>query len=94
MSGKNQSRGIHIEGPPNLLERAAFGVGWALDFALVKPRRVRQRLRIEWMSIRNAYRAGFHRLKPGQFGYAARRERATYAHERAAATGASDRQVA
>ena len=89
--------GIH-RSPLTRLERAAYRLGWAVDFALAKPRRVRDRLRLEWVLVRNAYRQGFHRLKPGQFGYVddATREvrRATYAHERAAATGASDRQVA
>lgn len=85
-----QGRGLHSDAPETLLERAAFGLGWAVDRALAKPRAIRNRLHIEWVIVRNAYRRGFHRLKPGQFGYGRGPLSASYAHERATA---SDRQV-
>ena len=87
-----QGRGLHSDAPETLLERAAFGLGWAVDRALAKPRAIRNRLHIEWVIVRNAYRRGFRRLKPGHFGYVPAQRSASYAHERATAT-ASDRQV-
>lgn len=78
--------------PPGLLERAAYGLGWAIDFALIKPRALHSRLRLDWMFLRNAYNDGFRKAKPGQFGYVGAAS-AEYARERAEAQS-QGRQVA